>query len=226
MNQTVVITGVGRGLGRALARRFAERDWTVVGCTASSDSLKSVQSELGPPHRLTQVDVADDSQVAAWAARHLADGLVPDFLINNAALMNRTAVLWEVPPDEFRRLMKVNIDGTYHVIRHWLPAMIERGSGMVINFSSTWGRSTSPQVAPYCASKFAIEGLTQALAQELPRGMAAVALNPGVINTDMLQICFGSAASGYPDAEEWSQRAIEFLLGLDTGNNGQSVSVP
>ncbi len=226
MEKCVVITGAGRGLGRALAARFAERDYTVIGCTASASSLESLQVEFAAPHTFSQVDVSDDGAMGSWAEEQLAAGHVPAYLINNAALINHNAPLWEVPAAEFQRLVDVNICGVHHVIRHWLPAMVERQQGIVVNYSSTWGRTTSPEVAPYCASKFAIEGLTQALAQELPAGMAAVALNPGVIDTDMLRSCFGSAASMYPQADAWSERAIEFLLGLDASHNGQSLSVP
>ena len=69
---------------------------------------------------------------------------------------------------------------------------------MIVNFSSGWGRSVDAEVAPYCATKWAIEGLTQALARELPPGLCAVPLNPGVIDTDMLRSCFGGSAGGYP----------------------------
>ena len=81
---------------------------------------------------------------------------------------------------------------------------------MIVNFSSGWGRSTSAEVAPYCATKWAIEGLSQALAQELPKGMACVALNPGIIDTEMLRSCFGESAASYPDAAEWAtpRRAV------------------
>jgi NAD(P)-dependent dehydrogenase (short-subunit alcohol dehydrogenase family) len=96
---------------------------------------------------------------------------------------------------------------------------------VIVNFSSGWGRSTGAEVAPYCATKWAIEGLTQALAQELPAGMAAIPLNPGIINTDMLQSCFGSSAAVYPTAREWAKRAVPFLLGLGPKHNGQSLTV-
>ena len=104
--------------------------------------------------------------------------------------------------------------------------MVARKQGVVVNFSSGWGRSTSPEVAPYCASKWAVEGLTMALAQELPRGMGAIPLNPGVIDTDMLRSCFGSSASDYPDARAWSERAAPFLLQLGRKDNGKPLSVP
>ena len=91
----------------------------------------------------------------------------------------------------FPQVIDVNLKGMANVIRHFVPAMVKNKSGVIVNFSSGWGRSTDAEVAPYCATKWAIEGLTQALAQELPPGMAAVPLNPGIINTGMLRSCFG-----------------------------------
>ena len=120
----------------------------------------------------------------------------------------------------------MNIKGVANVIRAFVPAMVEAKRGVIVNLSSGWGRSTSPEVAPYCASKWAIEGLTKALAQELPAGMAAVPLNPGVINTEMLKTCFGESAASYPKAEEWARRAAPFILQLGAKDNGQSLSVP
>ncbi|HEY1786338.1 MAG TPA: SDR family NAD(P)-dependent oxidoreductase, partial [Pirellulales bacterium] len=120
----------------------------------------------------------------------------------------------------------VNIGGVANVIRHFVPAMVERSQGVIANFSSGWGRSTAAEVAPYCATKWAIEGLTQALAQELPRGMAAVAVNPGIIDTDMLRSCFGAGAGGYPTADDWAVGAAQFLLALSSKDNGRPVSIP
>jgi NAD(P)-dependent dehydrogenase (short-subunit alcohol dehydrogenase family) len=150
---------------------------------------------------------------------------VPDLVVNNAAVINRNRRLWEVSGEDFDEVMRVNVSGTANVIRHFVPAMVGRGSGVVVNFSSGWGRSTSADVAPYCASKWAIEGLTQSMAQELPGGMAAVALNPGIIDTDMLRSCFGAGAGGYPGAEEWGRSAVPFILGLGPRQNGQSLTV-
>jgi NAD(P)-dependent dehydrogenase (short-subunit alcohol dehydrogenase family) len=81
-------------------------------------------------------------------------------------------------------------------------------------------------VAPYCASKWAIEGLTRALAQELPRGLAAVPLNPGIIDTEMLRSCFGGDAAGYPSPPKWAEKAVPFLLELGPRHNGQALTVP
>ena len=223
--RTIVVTGSTRGLGRAMTARFVEAGHTVIGCGRSVDGIAELRDRFGAPHRFDAVDVAEDSDVADWAGQVLADCDAPDLLVNNAALINANAPLWEVPADEFSQVIDVNIKGVTNVIRHFVPAMIRRGSGVIVNFSSGWGRSTSPDVAPYCATKWAIEGLTKALAVELPSGMAAVPLNPGVIDTAMLRSCFGSSAAHYPGAEEWSQSAAPFLLSLGPRHNGESVSV-
>lgn len=222
----IVLTGASRGLGRAMVAGFAEAGHIVIGCSRSDEAIEQLRAQFPAPHRFDVVDVADDDSVGAWAESVIADGGPPDLLLNNAALVNANAALWEVPPDQFSDVIDANIKGVYHVIRHFVPAMIEQGSGVIVNFSSGWGRTTSPEVAPYCATKWAVEGLTQALAQELPPTMAAVPLNPGIINTEMLQSCFGPSASSYPNAEQWAKHAVPFLLGLGPDDNGHSLTAP
>ena len=224
-SKRIVITGASRGLGRELTRGMIERGHMVYGCARSHDAVATLAAEH-PEGKFAVVDVADDLAVAAWAKSILDDGGPPDLLINNAALMNETAELWNIPLDNFHALTDVNINGVFHVIRHFVPKMVERSAGVIVNLSSGWGRGTSPQVAPYCATKWAIEGLTRALAQELPRGMAAVPLNPGVIDTDMLRSCWGSAAGSYPKAKAWAEKAVPFLLSLSASDNGQPLTVP
>lgn len=222
--RTVVITGASRGLGRAMARGFAAAGHTVLGCGRSTGAVAELTAELGEPHDFQVVDVTGPS-LDDWAERSIEGFGAPDLLINNAALMNQVANLWEVPPEEFAALLDVNVNGTFRVLRAFLPAMIERRTGVVVNFSSGWGRSTSPRVAPYCATKFAVEGLTGALAQELPPGLAAVALNPGVIDTDMLRTAWGEGAAAYAGPESWAERAVPFLLRLGPADNGGSLTV-
>lgn len=221
----VLITGVSRGLGRAMVEEFIRRDHTVVGCVRSAAAVAELTKRHHAPHDFAVVDVASDEAVQAWAKRILQSHGAPDLLLNNAALINRNAPLWEVSAREFSDVVDVNIKGVANVIRHFVPAMVARRSGVIVNFSSGWGRSTSAEVAPYCATKWALEGLTQALAQELPAGMAAVPLNPGIINTDMLRSCFGGSASAYPNAVEWAKLGVPFLLKLGARNNGQSLTV-
>ena len=222
----IVITGVTRGLGRALTERFAALGHTVLGCGRTAKDIQKLRAAFSAPHDFEAVDVADDVQVEAWAGRLLAAHGAPQLLINNAGVINRNAPLWQLSAEEFAHVVDVNLKGVANVIRWFAPPMIARRTGVIVNFSSGWGRSTSSDVAPYCATKWAIEGLTQALAQELPAGMAAIPLNPGIINTEMLQTCFGSSASSYPGATEWAETAVSFLLKLGPRDNGQPLSVP
>jgi NAD(P)-dependent dehydrogenase (short-subunit alcohol dehydrogenase family) len=221
----IVITGATRGIGRALTARFAELGHTVIGCGRSESGTDELSAAFGDPHRFDAVDVAEWSEVESWAQEVLSEMPPPDLLINNAGVINRNAPLWEVPAEEFSKVLDVNVDGTANAIRAFLPAMIENGRGIIVNMSSGWGRSTSPDVAPYCASKWAIEGLTQALSQELPSGLAAIAVSPGVVDTDMLRSCWADSAAACPSPEKWAPGAADFLLSLTTRHNGQSVSV-
>jgi len=224
--KTILITGVTRGLGRAMTEEFIRLGHTVLGCGRSEKETGQLQKQFPPPNDFTVVDVSADEQVAAWAKRILKSHGAPDLLLNSAGLINRNARLWEVGAEEFSRVVDVNVKGVANVIRHFVPEMVKRKSGVIVNFSSGWGRSTAAEVAPYCATKWAIEGLTQALAQELPPGMAAMPLNPGIINTDMLRSCFGGSASSYPPPQEWAKIAVPFLLKLGPTDNGRPLTVP
>jgi NAD(P)-dependent dehydrogenase (short-subunit alcohol dehydrogenase family) len=223
--KVIVITGVTRGLGQAMAEKFIEKGHTVLGCGRSREAIETLRMRFRPPHDFAALDVALESQVEPWAARLLSSHGVPDILINNAAMINQNAPLWQVPADEFDRLIDVNVKGVANVIRHFVPAMIARKSGLIINFSSGWGRTVASDVAPYCASKWAIEGLTLALAEELPRGMAAIPLNPGIIDTDMLRSCFGGTASRYPSPQKWVEKGVPFILSLNSRDNGKPLTV-
>jgi NAD(P)-dependent dehydrogenase (short-subunit alcohol dehydrogenase family) len=222
----IVLTGASRGLGRALAEKFISLGHTVLGCSRSTKAMKEMGGQFGAPSEFYPVNVASDDEVKSWSSLVLTRHGAPDLLINNAGLINRTAPLWDVPVQEFDEVVDVNLKGVANMIRHFGPAMVARKRGVIVNLSSGWGRSSEAEVAPYCATKWAIEGLTQALAQELPSGMAAIALNPGVINTDMLRSCWGASAKSHPSPEQWVERAAPFILGLGPEHNGQPLAVP
>ena len=111
-------------------------------------------------------------------------------------------------------------------IRSAAVVMVRQGRGHVVNISSLAGIAPVPGLTLYCASKFAVEGLVSALSQELPSGLAAVAVGPGVVHTDMLRQVRGQAAAECESPEAWSRRAAPFFLGLGPADNGGSVSVP
>jgi NAD(P)-dependent dehydrogenase (short-subunit alcohol dehydrogenase family) len=224
-SKRIVVTGVSRGLGLAMVEGFIDRGHVVFGCARSERAIQALRQRWGAPSAFEVVDVSRDEEVRAWADRVLAGG-PPDLLVNNAGVINANAPLWQVSEEGFSRVIDVNVKGVVNVIRRFVPSMIARGEGVVVNLSSGWGRSTASEVAPYCASKWAVEGLTQALAQELPDGLAAVALNPGIIDTDMLRSCFGDGAGSYPGADVWAARAVPYLLELGPADNGHSLTVP
>lgn len=222
----ILLTGATRGLGRAMVDEFAKQNIVLLGCGRSAAEISKLKNIHPKPHDFRTVDIASDAEVKSWASQLLSTYGPPDILLNNAGVINANAPLWQVTAEEFNNVVAVNLIGTANIIRHFLPAMLKRKAGIIINFSSGWGRSTSPEVAPYCATKWAIEGMTRALAQELPSGMAAVALNPGIINTDMLRSCFGQSAASYPTPTQWAATAVPFILNIKPRNNGQSLTAP
>lgn len=235
MKKHVMITGCSRGLGLAMARSFAARGWRVSGCGTKRDAVEKLAAELNEgetpgndktTHLIRVCDVTSAADVSALAREILNSAGAPDLLLNNAAVINPNAPLWEVTPEDFARVVDVNLKGIHLILRSFLPAMIDRGSGVIVNFSSGWGRSTSPEVAPYCCTKWGVEGLTQALSQELPPGLAAVALNPGIIDTEMLQSTFGPSSSDFPTPAAWAGKAVPFLEKIGPRDNGKALTAP
>ncbi|XP_038891402.1 NADPH-dependent pterin aldehyde reductase-like isoform X1 [Benincasa hispida] len=230
--KTVLITGVSKGLGRALSLELAKRGHSVIGCSRSQDKLNSLNSDLlsfdpssSDKHFLLPADVSSDSSVQEFARLVVERKGVPDIIVNNAGTINKNSKIWEVLPEEFDAVYETNVKGTVNILRHFIPLMIPSKKGVIVNMSSGWGRSGAALVAPYCASKWAIEGLTRSVAKELPEGMAIVALSPGVINTDMLASCFGDSASLYQTPDAWALKAATMILNLTAADNGASLTV-
>ena len=226
MKHHIVITGVTRGLGRELAIEFTRLGHTVVGCGRSEDKINLLKQNPGPAGNYTAIDVRDSDAINAWAEDSVKQHGPPDFILNNAGVINDNLPFWEISQEEFDSIIDINIKGVANVTRAFLPAMLKVKRGIIINFSSGYGHSTAPGVAPYCCTKYAVEGLTQALADDLPSGMAAIPMSPGIINTFMLQRTFGSSADQYETPDSWVKKAAPFILGLGPQDNGQSLRVP
>lgn len=223
---TIWLTGCSSGLGWAMVGEFVKAGHTVAGCARRSDLIEALRNEFPEKNKFSVVDVSSDRESRDFCKAAFESTGSPDFLINNAAIINSSSPLWEIPAKDFDELMAINVGGTANMIRHAIPYMAEVRKGIIVNISSGWGRSTSPEVAPYCASKWAIEGLTQSLAQELPFGLAAVSLNPGIIDTKMLRSCFGEESAHYREPEEWATTAVPFILNLGIESNGCSLTAP
>jgi len=222
MSKLVCISGCSRGLGRAMALEFASRGWRIAGGARDTHALVDLSTTLPTEHLLETMDVTKPEEVDDFA-KAVDDALgPPDLLVNNAGLINRNAPLTNVSPEEFSSVLAVNLGGIHNMIRAFVPRMEKAGRGIIANFSSYWGQSTAPDVGPYCATKWGVEGLTRSLAQELPDGLAAVAFNPGVIHTDMLRSTFGEQAQSYPPPKEWAVDAVTRLENLSLQDNGNT----
>ena len=224
----MVLTGATKGIGRALALELGRGGHRLAVCGRDRAALDAVAAEV----RLqlvdaTVLDVRDAARVNEWADKLMSDGFVPDLLVNNAGAINRPAAFWELSADEFDRVVSVNVLGVANVARAFLPGMLRARRGVLVNMSSGWGRFVSPRVSAYCASKFAVEGLTKAIASELPAPLAAVAVSPGVIRTAMTEICFERPQyEQLQRPDDWARRAAPFLLQLSREHNGESAAVP
>src|ERR1044071_1238917 len=121
MARLILITGVTRGLGRAMAEEFIRLGHTVAGCGRSKSAIAELSRKFPAPHCFTALNVASDTEVSAWAKAVLKDQGAPDLLLNNAAIINQNARLWQVTAPEFGEVIDVNIKGVASVIRHFVP---------------------------------------------------------------------------------------------------------
>ncbi len=226
----VLISGGTRGIGRALAAGLLGAGAQVTISGRNPGHLERAKAELDD---LVQADgrvlavcgdvaVDDDALAMVDGAVEAFGGL--DLLINNAAILTPPAPIVETLPETWRAVLNVNVIGTANMVRHALPALAAAG-GAVVNVSSTWGRTAAGEVAPYCASKFAVEALTQSLAQEAPSPVAVLAVNPGVINTEMLATAFGGDVSMYPSPESLVPAWLRLLAEVDAAWRGRSVDL-
>ncbi len=226
MQRTIVITGVSRGLGKALVHEFVAMGHLVAGCARSEEAVERLRQEVGPAGSFHVVDVLDRSAVESWAEDVLQRVGPPDLLINNAGVMERDALFHDIPPEEFDRVIDVNVKSVANVIRAYLPAMRERKKGVIVSFSSGAGIRGYPEISAYCASKHAVEGLSRSLAKEVPEGMAVIPLQPGVIHTDLLDGHYGERAKEHDRPEVWVKRAAPYILNLGPEHNGESLRIP
>ena len=182
------ITGGARGIGRATAFALAKEGVNVGLLARTEDTLKKVAAEiegLGVKVAYATADISSKEEVEA-AVEVLTNKLgAADILINNAGIASFGTVM-EMDPEEWKRIMDVNLMGTYYVTRAVLPQLIEKNGGDIINVSSTSGLNGAATSSAYSASKFAVIGFTESLAQEVRRNNIRVsALTPSTVATDL-----------------------------------------
>jgi NAD(P)-dependent dehydrogenase (short-subunit alcohol dehydrogenase family) len=178
--RTALVTGGGNGLGAAIARALHAAGATVVVAGRRAEPLAALCAELGERATWHGCDVADPESVAALAAS-LADVEV-SIVVNNAGVAGPVAPLTEISVEEWDEVFDVNVRGVFLVCRAFLPAMVARGRGDVINVASVSGKRPLIRRTPYAASKMAVIGLTSTLAFEVgPAGVNVNSLSPGPV---------------------------------------------
>lgn len=222
----IALTGVSRGLGRALVHEFHQRGHTVSGCARSAAAIEELSAAFPERASFAVVDVAGEDEVTAWARQVVEEKGCPDLLLNNAGVVNSPGKLWEIPAREVETLFEVNVLGLLHVIRAFMPAFLQKNSGLIVNISSGAGRMGLPAIGAYCGTKWAVEGLTKSLATELPASIGTVALSPGMVDTAMLRTCYGDEAAHHHDAAAWASTAADYILTLSPSQSGESLRTP
>jgi 3-oxoacyl-[acyl-carrier protein] reductase len=187
-NKNALITGAGKGIGKAIALALAKEGVNVILLARTQDEIDNVAAKarsLRVKALAISADVADINSVNAAVEKALAEFGTIDILINNAGIAAFGKFL-ELEPQEWERIIQVNLMGTYYVTRAVLPNMIERQTGDIFNISSTAGLNGNAMTSAYSASKFAVLGLTDSLMQEVRKhNIRATALIPSTVATEM-----------------------------------------
>jgi NAD(P)-dependent dehydrogenase (short-subunit alcohol dehydrogenase family) len=178
-----VVTGANSGIGRATAIHLAQQGHTVYGTvrtTSRMDTFHKMAAAAGVEIKLVELDVAEDDSVARGFAEILDEAGRVDVLVNNAGV-GGNAVAEEATPEMYLDVININLCGAIRCLKHVLPGMRERRSGAIVNVTSLTGRVAAIAQSPYVASKYAFEGVSDGLAQELaPFGIRVVVIEPGV----------------------------------------------
>jgi NAD(P)-dependent dehydrogenase (short-subunit alcohol dehydrogenase family) len=179
--RTALVTGAGNGLGRAISLALANAGAQVILTGRQLGKLESVAAEIGEPARVNVCDSSSEESVRALAAA-LAEREV-SILVNNAGVAGPVASLTDISADEWDEVFAVNVRGVFLMCRAFLPPMIKRGAGDIINVASVTGKRPLARRTPYAASKMAVIGLTATLAHEVgPFGVMVNSLSPGPVS--------------------------------------------
>lgn len=186
--KTAIVTGAGRGIGRAVAVALAKEGvhLGLIGLTMSNlEKLTEELEQFDVNISAASADVSD-LEAVEHAVEHIKSDLgAIDILVNNAGIAKFGGFM-DLSPEEWEKIVRVNLMGVYNVTRAVLPEMVERKSGDIVNISSTAGQKGAPVTSAYSASKFAVLGLTESLMLEVRKhNVRVTALTPSTVATDL-----------------------------------------
>ena len=205
--RAALITGAGTGIGRAIALRLARDEWGIAVNDVEPGRAAAVVHEVvaaGGRAVAVVADVGDRVEAGRMVAEAVAALGGVDLLVNNAGVCRLGAVA-EFPEADWHATFRVNVDGVFFCCQAVLPHMVARGRGSIVNIASWSGKAGAAYFGPYCASKFAVIGLTQSLAKEVaPHGVRVNAVCPGIVEgTEMrARIDDESRALGRPSSTD------------------------
>ena len=182
--RVAVVTGGAQGFGRAIADRFAASGAIVDIWDRDVALAKKTADEIGSNVRVVEVDVADASSVEAARDETLSKHQRIDILVNNAGIAGANATTWETEVDEWRQVMRINLDGPFLCCRALAPIMIGQNYGRIVNIASIAGKEGNPNAAHYSAAKAGLIALTKSLGKELANYEISVnAVTPAAAKT-------------------------------------------
>jgi NAD(P)-dependent dehydrogenase (short-subunit alcohol dehydrogenase family) len=221
---SVLVTGASRGIGKATClslARAGHRVFATMRDPARAPELSAVAAAESLPIVVASMDVDADESVRRGVADIIAEHGPLDALVNNAGIECRGSIE-ELALDEFRAVMETNYFGAIRCMQAVLPGMRSRRSGCIVNVSSVAGRISTSPLGPYAASKFALEAISEAVAQEVKAlGIRVAVVQPGIIATDMAQAITVERASIYP---QMRRLADLFAASLKTPTSPELVA--
>ena len=219
--KTILITGGSRGIGEAIVRLASSKYKVAFTYNTNDARAKALANEVGA--HCYPCDVSSSTSVEKMIANVVDDLGTIDLLVNNAGIAE-DKLFQDITDEDWKRMMGVNLDGTFYVTRAVVPMMISKGAGHIVNVASMWGTDGASMETHYSASKAGVIGLTKALAKELaPSHITVNAVAPGAIDTDMMKVYskdeldafIGEIPMGRLGTPKEVAEAVMFLLSAD-----------
>ncbi len=223
--QTAVVTGGGRGIGKAICLELAKEGADIVSVARTEKEIQEtarlVKNE-GQDALAISTDIRDEEQVINMISKTLDTFGKIDILVNNAGVAHRKYLL-ETSAKEYNEIMDTNVKGMFFCTKYALPYLLKGSKSRIINMSSGAGKSGIPELSVYCASKFAVIGLTEAVAYEAGNRLKVYAVCPAGVDTAMYRSLYSDEPALKP--EDIARKVLELCLPGTSVPSGSSIEV-